>query len=323
MNNPLLEQYKPKSFCADLMEIKGNGLQLGLYMSLILGFKPLLDDWIRKNKIEAFKKACRGYGVHVRESVIFRNVHKSKVPDSVIDKDRLTTTSAYGLPLETDTDEEVHVFLSKDKNILKRAMWYPVIINNRVIFAPRADHLKYGYVLGYPDCCIRFFRKYNDWIRYSHLYETYRQTKTQPSFLCNPLLKDTIFSYIYHMPCRYDCQATIKLAGKLRHEILKKEPEYVRKMDGYLKKTFLVFYERKFYALDEAVFKNDVLHYKQAAFVSHDATRNEYGEDLDKASALKLHGRQLTLLRGRKVLKDIMIPLNTFAPEHPFLITFQ
>lgn len=323
MNNPLLEQYKPRSFCADLMEIKGNGLQLGLYMSLILGFKPLLDDWIRKNRIEAFKKACRRYGIHVRESVIFRNVHKNDIPDSVIGKDRLTTTSAYGLPLETDTDEEVHVFLAKDKKTLKRAMWYPVIINNRVIFAPRADHLKYGYCLGYPDCCIRFFRQYNDWIRYSHLYEAWRHTRTRPSFLCNPLLKDTIFSYIYHMPCRYDCPATIKLAGKLRREIFKKEPEYVRKMDAYLKQTFLVFYERKFYMLDGAAIKDNIVSYQHAAFVSHDATRNEYGRDLERADALKLHGRQLTLLRRGKVLKNIPVPLNVFAPEHPFLVTFQ
>jgi hypothetical protein len=125
------------------------------------------------------------------------------------------------------------------------------------------------------------------------------------------------------MPCRYDCPATIRLAGRLRKEIFKKEPEYVRKMDAYLKQTFLVFYERKFYALVGAVLKGDTLHYQQAVFVSHDATRNEYGEDLAGADALRLHGRQLTLLRNGKTLKTILIPLNAFAPEHPFLVTFQ
>jgi len=94
-------------------------------------------------------------------------------------------------------------------------------------------------------------------------------------------------------------------------------------MDAYLKQTFLVFYERKFYALEGAVLKDDILHYKEAMFVSHDATRNEYGKDLAGADALKLHGRQLTLLRRGKTLKTISIPLNAFAPEYPFLVTFQ
>lgn len=322
MNNPVLERYIPRSFGSDLMEIKDNALQLGLYMSMILGFKPLMDDWIRIKKIDAFKKACLRYGIHVREDVIFRNLPKDKIPVNVLGRENITSTSAYGLQAGNENDE-VHVFLSKKRELLKKAMWYPVIINDRVVFCPRIDHLKYGKVLGYPDCCVRFFSTYNDWLKCSYLYESYRNTRTKPSFLCNPFLKDTAFTYIYHMPCSYDCKKTIELAGKLRKEIKKREPLYVKLADQYLKMPFLVFYERKFYMFDGAAWKGDMLTYKKAHFVSPDGTKDIYGEDLNKADGLRLQGRKLLLYKKRSLLQTLDIPMENFAPEYPFLIDFK
>jgi len=317
-----LGKYIPKNFCRDYVEIKGNSLQLGMFMATVLGLKPLMDDWIPVNKLNEFKKLCRRYKLKVREDIIFVNISKENVPDNVLGKENLTTTCAYGFPLSSNKEGLVHVFISKDKALLKRGMWYPVIVKKRVIFPPRIDHLKYGYVLGYPECCIKFFRKYNDWRKYSYLYEAYINTKSLPSFLCNPFLKDTAFSYIYHMPCSYSCKETIKLASKIRKEIKKREPEYVRLTDTYLKMPFLVFYEKKYYCF-EGELKDNEVRYKNVFFIPSDINKDIYGEDFKKADALKLIGRRIILFKKNRIFKTIEVELNNFAPEFPFLIKFH
>lgn len=314
--------YIPKYFCREYVETKGSSVQLAMFMAVVLGIKPLMDDWIPVNKLNEFKKICKNLGLKIREDVIFLNIAKKDVSDNILGKEYLTTTSACGYPVDSKKDGQIHIFISKDKKLLRQGMWYPVIIKDRVIFQPRADSLKYGYVLGYPECCIKFFRKYNDWLRYSNLYEAYINTKGAPSFLCNPFLKDTSFSYIYHMPCSYSCHETIKLAGKLRLEINKREPGYVKLTDEYLQMPFLVFYEKKYYCFKGEV-KNSLLEYEKVYFSSPTQSNDIYGELFRNADSLKLHGRSIVLHRGRKISKVIDIPLQNFAPEFPFLIKLK
>jgi hypothetical protein len=321
MGNLLFKTYTPKNFCREFVMIKKSSLQLGMYMALVLGFKPLMDDWIPKEKLSEFNKACRKYQIYIREDVIFKNINKNDVSLNILGREYLTTTSAYGFPLESDVNGQIHLFLSKERNLLKKGMWYPVIIKDRVIFQPRIDSLKYGYVLGYPDCCVRFFGRFNDWTKYSYLYEAYKNTKAKPSFFCNSFLKDTTFSYIYHMPCSYDCANTINLVRKLRKEIKKREPEFVKLADERLKMPFLVFYERKFYCF-EGELKDNFLRYKKAYFCSPDLIKDIYGNYFKEADSLKLEGRKISLFRRDKIFKTLDIPLTNFAPEYPFLIQF-
>lgn len=311
----------PKSFCKEYVELKGNLTQLSMFMAVALGIKPLMDDWIEVNKIEEFKKVCKQYGLKVREDIIFLNPKEENISDKVLDRGRLTTTKAYGFSLKSKNEGQIHLFISKDNKLLKKGMWYPVIIKNRAIFQPRIDSLKYGYVLGYPECCIRFFRKYNNWLKYSYLYEAYINTIGKPSFFCNPFLKDTTFSYIYHMPCSYSCSETIKLAELLRREIRKREPELIEQVDRKLKMPFLVFYERKFYCFN-GVLKKDKIYYKDVYFPSPEISKDIYGEDLRESDALNLKGRTIVLYKKNKLFKKIEVSLNNFAPEYPFLIKF-
>ncbi|MCM8797656.1 MAG: hypothetical protein NC923_07285 [Candidatus Omnitrophica bacterium] len=316
------QKYFPRSFCREYVEVKGDSSQFSMFMATVLGIKPLMDDWIPVAKVDEFKKVCRKYRLKVREDIIFLGIPKDKVSSSVLGKEYITTTSAFGVPLDSGIDGKVHLFISKDRSLLKKGMWYPVIIKGRMIIQPRIDSLKYGYALGYPECCIKFYRKYNNWLKFSHLYEIYRNTQNKPSFLCNPFLKDTSFSYIYHMPCGYDCFQTIKLAGRLRYEIEKRESGYVRLTDKYLKMPFLVFYERKFYAF-EGVMRGRFIKYNKVYFPSPDKAQDIYGKVLAEGDSLELQGMMLNIYRKNKKIKSISIPFNNnFAPEYPFLIQF-
>ncbi|MCX5700453.1 MAG: DUF483 domain-containing protein [Candidatus Omnitrophica bacterium] len=293
-----------------------------MYMSLVLGFKPLMDDWIPVKKLAEFRKACHKYKIYMREDVVFDHRKKNEIKSNVLGKDCLTTTCAQGLPFKEGAGGFLHIFLSKDKNILKKGVWYPLVIKNRVIFQPRIDNLKYGYVLGYPDCCVKFFSKFNNWKKYSFLYEAYKNTRNKPSFLCNPFLKATSFSYIFHMPCSYSCKNTISLVNNLRKEIKKKEPYFVALTDSYLKSVFLVFYEDKSYCFDGDL-KDDLLRYRTAYYTFPGKTKDIYGKNLKKADSLKLESRKLILYHRNKVNEIIDVPMNSTAPEFPFLIKFS
>lgn len=321
-DNKLFEDILPRTFCREYAQIKQGTAQLGMFMAVVLGIKPLMDDWIPVRFLKEFKKICRNYGLKIREDVLFRVIAKDGLRADIIGREFLTTTSAYGYPLNSPEGEQVHLFISKDAGLLKKGMWYPLIINKRVVFQPRIDSLKYGYVLGYPDCCIRFFRKYNDWRRYSYLYEAFRNTLGRPSVLCNPFFKDVLFSYIYHMPCRYNCQATVRLAGKLRQEIFKREPAFVKLVDQRLRAPFLVFYERKFYYFEGRMAANEIC-YQRLYFPSPDFTKDVYGKYLRRADRLRLEGCNLILFKGEDVIRKIFLePRRGFAPEYPFLIQF-
>lgn len=321
MDKFLFTNYKPESFCREFVEIKGNSLQLAMYMSLVLGFKPLMDDWIPVNKLTEFRKACHKYKIHMREDVIFDYRKKIAIKSNVLGKECLTTTCAYGLPFKEDAGGLLHTFLSKEKSMLKKGVWYPLIIKNRVIFQPRIDNLKYGYILGYPSCCVKFFSKFNNWRKYSYLYEAYKNTKYKPSFLCNPFLKATSFSYIFHMPCSYSCKNTINLVKVLRKEIQKREHHFVKLTDSYLKAVFLVFYEDKSYCFDGDL-KDGLLKYRMAYYTFPGKTKDVYGQKLKKADSLKLESRRLILYHRNKICEIIDVPLNNSAPEFPFLIKF-
>lgn len=321
--NKFSQTYYPHDFCREYVGVKGNSVQLVMFMAVVLGIKPLMDDWVPVERWNEFKKVCRKYKLKVRENVVFDTFPKEDLPDSIIGKEYLTTTSAYGYPLKAGCKGQVHVFIAREEAVLRKGMWYPVIVRGRVIFQPRMDSLSYGYVLGYPDCCIKFFRKYNNWLKYSYLYEAYRNTRGTPSFFCNPFLKDTSFSYIYHMPCSYNCSATIKLAGGLRKAILKREPGYVQMIDERLKMPFLVFYERKFYCFDGLMKANRVC-YKKPYFPSPDFKKDTYGKFLSEADTLQLDGYRLKLTKKGKDFKNLNVgPQGNFAPEYPFLIDFS
>ena len=316
----MFQTYFPEKFCREFVEIKGNSIQVAGYMALVLGLKPFLDDLIPTDKILELKKACRKYGLFMREDVVFSPA-KIENLGNVIDAQYVTSTIAYGLPLGVNVNAYVHVFITKDKRNLSQGMWYPLVIKNRRILQPRIDSLKYGKTLGYPACCVNFFRKFNNWSLYSYLYEVFCNTAKKPHYFCNPFTKDNTYSYIYHMPCAYNCQETIKWVGRLRREINRKEPSFVSLTDKILKMPFLVFYERKFYIFQGRREKNRIF-YKNAYFCDADKRKDIYSDLFSRGNNLILKTRTLEIYRNSELIQKIEIPFTTYAPETPFIMQF-
>jgi hypothetical protein len=309
------------------VETKGNSLQLPLIMATIKELKPAMDDWVDSTRYEAYEKACKKYGLFIEPDAVFQITSSKNVPLNCIGRKRLTTTKAFGIPYKKGIKAgSIHVFISRTRDNLQKAMlngWYPLIIKGRLIDRPLADAFKFGYTLGYPSCCIRFFQKFNNWFSYSHLYETFKNTlhKT-PHYLSNPLNKNMTYSYIYHIPCSYHCAHTIRWAAQIRDSIRSEEPDFVKLADEHLKKAYLVFYEQKIYAFD-GIIKNNRLFYQKAYFMESGGENNIYENDINKGDALLVEGRDVVILKKGRFVKRIPGVAKKFAPETPFIIAFS
>lgn len=322
----MFESYYPKKFCREFVQIKGSG-QLVNIMATVKEIKPAMDDWVRVDRYDEYRRICKRYGLIVRTDTVFRMSKKKNILKNVIGGKRLTTTYAFGLPFNgSSKDGLVHVFIAKSKGNLENCFrdgWYPLIIKHRVIDRPGIDIFKFGYNLGYPKCCVGFFRQFNNWYKYSYLYEAFKNTKkNRYHYLSNPCTRDITYSYIYHMPCAYNCKATIELARKIKKAIYAEEPEFVEKIDRHLKLPLLIFYEIKFYAFDGEI-KNGKLHYKDVYFIGQMSENNLYESDLKRGNCVFLEDRDVVILNNGKLIRRIRWQRRNFAPEIPFIVQFN
>lgn len=311
--------YMPSNYLKEIVIAKGNSAQLSQYFALILGIKPLLDDWVYSTRIAQFERACALYGLHITTDSMFVEAPHRLLAKS-IGAENLTTTKFFGAPFSSARNGQVHVFVSKSKKTLERGKrygWYPLSIHGRILTKPLIDHYNFGKFLGYPKCCRDFFMEYNDHSRYSNtLYLPFKNTKNTPSFLCNSLTKDS-YSYVYNIPCSFDCEHTIKYASALRNFILRMEPNYAQLVDAHLKLVFLVFKERDIYAFQGKQIKRKIF-YNNCYFADASVHSPRYISLLKKGNEIEIkHNRLAILSSGHQIAE---IPKT--AASNWFVISF-
>ncbi len=247
-----------------------------MFCATALGVKPAFDDWVSVQRYDEFVDVCKDYGMHVEHGLVF--VRSTKNKKDIVGGENITTTFAEGVIYDGSNKKgRIHVFVSRSKkNAInaKRFGWYSVVINNRTINKPFIDHLRFGKCLGFPDCCISFFNKYNNWKFYSHPYQTLIHTRGDFSYHCNNHLMDSTYFYIHHLPCSYNCTATIELSKKVENKIMEVEPEFVKKTNRLLKKPLLVFSEKNFVMFDGKL-KGNELTYNDSWYHSNYAREEE------------------------------------------------
>lgn len=305
----VVKPYIPKNFGMEYYEINGSS-QYPMFLATALGIKPVFDDWIDIGKYSGFVEACRKYSLEVVPDVLFTEARSGK--EGIIGKESITTTYFTARPFSLDEKEgRVHVFVSKDKGKAieaKKFGWYPVVINNRSTNKLYVDHMRFGKCLGFPDCCIDFFRRYNNWSLYSNPCETFKNTaaisgKAIGSYYCNNFLMDNTYSLIHHLPCSYRCQNTTELAGKIEQKIKEVEPDFAEKAMEMLKKPLLVFGERNFVIFDGNLKKlNGISHinYERCQYF-HNSARPE--DIVDFAELLK-EGNNIAISNDKIIIND-------------------
>jgi hypothetical protein len=316
----MINNYKPINFGKEYVDLNGS-CQYSMFISVALGIKPCYDDWIPVNKYRNFLNVCKKYGLFVESDVINSMSKKEKI--NIIGGENITTTYAEGHKFNKDSIEgSVHVYVSKSKELLKKAKkfgWYPVVIDGRSINKPFVDHLRFGKILGFPNCCINFFKDYNNWKFYSHPFETLRNTPKNNfekigSYYCNNILMDNTYFYIHHLPCSYKCEKTIEYAKRVEKKINEVEPEFVEITNNLLKKPVLIFSEKN-YILFDGTFKNNEILYENS-YYKHNYARIEekidFLEDINQGNRIIQYMNKLYVMSDDRLLKRINMEKNWF-----------
>lgn len=309
----IIKPYTPKKFGKEYCSIRGTA-QYPMFMAVALGVKPCFDDWIPIDRFDEFVKVCRDYGLYVETDVVFTEPPADK--KDVVGSENLTTTFFTGKGFAKNIkDGEVHVFVSSSRKAAleaKKTGWYSVVINNRSINKPFVDHLRFGKALGFPDCCVDFFRKYNNWNIYSHPYETFKNTpvkngRARGSYHCNNFLMDNTYFFIHHLPCSYRCESTISLASRVEEKIREVEPEFVKNTVELLTKPLLVFGERHFIIFDGKI-KDGALSYSNAQYLTNPGRLEEnvgFFDFVKKANRITIDKDKIHIMKNRSIIKTV------------------
>ncbi len=306
---PVITEYIPKNFGADYCKIRGSE-QWPMFAAVALGAKPAYDDWVPIHKYEEFVSICNAYGMVVDPDVLITPVDS---PKQEISGGTNITTSFYKATHfnKNAKDGYVHVFVSSTMEGVqktKRYGWYSVVMNRSFINKPYIDHLRFGGALGYPECCIDFFRSHNNWALYSHPYESYKRTpksegKNTGSYYCNNFLMGKSYSLIHHIPCSYRCQKTISLAKQVEKKLENVEPLFVTKAAEMLRKPLLVFGERHFVIFDGILSgsRNAVeISYTNAEYTTNPARKED---QMDLAGTLS-EGNAVSITKDHIIIKN-------------------
>ena len=306
----MLEQYIPKKFCKEFV-IEGFGAQLPLIMATVKGIKPVSDIWVNTKSYHKFKQVCNKYNLNYYPNGIFAVPDEQRL-EKIYEKYpeyRISTTKVMGFPFDekklNKIKGSIHLFISQKKENLKNAIkygWYPQIIRNKIIEKPPIDLIRFGKVLGYPDCCIEFFNK-------SHkpeipiYYNRLKNTRDTPSIYCNNVLNHFSYSFIHHTCCSLSCEKTIEWAKEIEAAIAEKEPEYVNKIRNALKLPLLVWGERNSYVFNGHV-KGNKIYYTDFKY-SGDSRDDDKSEYFKLGNVIEVTESKINVFLNNKLVHEI------------------
>jgi hypothetical protein len=300
----VFEGYLPQSFCRDYVEMRGSS-QLPMFMAVVKGVKPLMDDWVAVERYQDFKQMCERYHLYVTPNCIFRELPKSAI-ENAEGKEILTTTKSQATPFDPRAKEGVlHLYISSSKKIIEEAPkfgWYTMIVDDAVISNPLMDNLRYGLLLGYPKCCVSFF--INDRQGVNQIYEAYKNTHGEPSFYCNPFLHDFHYFLTHNFPCSFRCKETTKQARNLLKAIREEEPEYAKKIEYHLKLPLLAFHIRDAIAF-EGKMSNGEIRYSNSYYLSFPNIGKAPYKKFQEGNRVKVTQDRILIFKDEMLLHSI------------------
>jgi hypothetical protein len=238
---------------AELVDALAYDRQLPQYAAVAAGIRRAVDDWVPTDRFVRFRALMMRLGIVVEVDCLFE---PSAADAPVIGSEFAPTTWAAARPFcENDRltpGSRVHVVVSSRAEWAADALaaaWYPVSINGRVLRKPLIDHVRLGKAFGYPDCCVDFFLRHNDWARQNTIAEAVRRSGSF-RWETNCLTKHTPWMLSYHMPCSFDCAESIRYGRGVMEAVRAWDAEYADAIAAFMRRPCLMLSERFACALD-------------------------------------------------------------------------
>jgi hypothetical protein len=310
------------------VEVRPEHGQPVCFAALLGGLKPVMDDWVSRDRFDQLVDVCRERGLAVAADVQFEALPDQGRLGSVVGRETLTTTRAIGHTLADRVAEaSVHVFIGADRRILERtraAGWYPLIIGNRAMNKPWIDHLWFGEGLGYPECCLAAFARNNNWTLNNMPYQAYRSTRTSPSYLCNSLMRFSGLTWAAHMPCRYDCVPTVQSAGRAREVMRTHCPELAGWIDRIAAVPYLMLNEWEAFAFTSSEVTPVTIEYSGVTVAPSNRPNLRLFDALRCGTRLELRDDLVVIFDAAGEVVHVEQTLaDGFAPRIPFILDFS
>jgi len=318
----LMRALRPRNRLAEYCELRDDAGLFPQFAAVYAGIRPAMDCWIPNRNRDAFVRFVEELGLSQRADCAFRRLAGERL-EKAVGGETLCTTKAEGIPLrDAGPDDEVHFFVGRGSSgaaRLQETGWYPVVVEDRMFPKPFIDHLEFGRRLGYPECCISFFADCNDWNRTNSYFEASRRT-VRFRHLANCFGKNAGFSMNFHLPCRFDCRATIRQSGRLMEYLMREEPEYAAAAERLLRMPVLALNEREVIVLDGAPADGGFAYSTAADLFS---VPSDVMRAIEGGDRLEIHGRFIRVLRGRELVGVFECRTDEFGPRVPMLVTWQ
>lgn len=241
----------------ELVKLREGSMQVAQYIAVLAGIRRSMDDWIPAHRFETFQRLATQLGFKIEVDCVFSPVDPLERP---FGSEYAPTTKARGRAFifaEKDQfrlRDEVHVVLARRADFAAETLalvWYPVVIQDRVIYKPSVDVYRLGLAFGYPECCVKAFMAHNDWPRQNTIAEAAKASR-RFSWKTNCLAKNTPLMLIFHMPCSFDCNATLEYSSSLIEEVREFDSAVAAKIEALLRQVVLVINERVAFILGNA-----------------------------------------------------------------------
>lgn len=180
-------------------------------------------------------------------------------------------------------------------------------MGNRVVYKSYHDTIEFGSRLGYPHCCVEFFFEKNDWNSYNFPFEIFSRSDRY-DYRCNPFWKDMGGSYVYHMPCRFDCPETVGWVEPIRESVFLQDSEFAREIERRLKLPVLSVREQKTYAFEGEALDDGSVAYERFYRLGK--------EEEDDVSPVLERGNRVKIIQdGTVVVFQDGTPVGQYLPK--------
>lgn len=315
---PLLRRY---------VELRGGPGQIAAFAAAAAGAKPVLDDWIPVATLDDFVALAASAGLHCVIDCFFEFLPENgPVGAEVVGGSQLNTTRAIAHPpSRRKPGTAAHVLLSKDRARADEACatgWYGLPVDGRVVEKPWIDHDRFGELLGYPLCCRRFFAANNDWNTKNTLSEAMRVTGS-PTPWCNSLMKHSGFSYLCHLPCAFDCQATRAIAEAAASVLRATCGPIAAYVEALASRPYLVLSEWEAFGFVGTVLDARRVRYETVFEVPSNRPDHELSSLLARGDEVEIEGPVLRVRAGGRVIGAYEARCDRFGPQAPFVVDFS
>ncbi len=311
----------------ELVELRQNEMLLTQYVAVIAGARRALDDWIPARHFEHFRQLISRHGLVVEVDCVFKSLDWQA---EIRGKELAPTTRAVGLRYPAGVEDtpgtEIHVIVSSRADWAAETLesgWYPVFVNSRMVRKPQVDHKWLGVAFGYPECCVDFFIAHNDWPKFNTLADA-AEASGRLRWEANCLLKHSPFSTIYHMPCSFDCPATIEYTERVLAGIEDFDPTYGARIRESLRQRFLMISEGQTYLLANArAGTQGRVAYDEAVFVGAHQQYNRLGRQLAQGNELSIQDGIIFIWKGEELTESFETECHRGIIETPMLLNFE